>query len=160
MGCLLAYGFCYGYRWSGKAGVLQCAACFQYQFLPLESGCERVLVRSIKGCEAWDEVCYKLRPRRQIYVPNVFHPDDSGANDYFTIYSDASVKQIRYLKIYSSWGEQLFQADNIQTNQEPSGWDGSFRGQGMNPGVFVWVAEVEFIDGEVLFLKGDVTLVR
>ena len=148
------------YSWSGTGGAIQCADCFQYQFLPVESGCERVLVRTVNGCEATDEVCYKLLPRRRIYVPNVFHPDDSGENDYFTIYSDASVKQIRYLKIYSRWGEQLFQAENIQTNHEPSGWDGSFRGQPMNPSVFVWMAELEFIDGELLFLKGDVTLVR
>lgn len=148
------------YEWTGDGGEQQCATCFQYQFLPLKSGCERVLVRSVKGCEAWDDMCYTLLPRRHIYVPNVFHPDDSGENDYFTIYSDASVKQIRYLKIYSRWGEHLFQADHIPTNHEPSGWDGTYRGQPMNPGVFVWVAEVEFIDGEVIFLKGDVTLVR
>ena len=148
------------YSWSGSGGAIQCPDCFQYQFLPVESGCERVLVRSMNGCQATDEVCYTLRPRRRIYVPNVFRPDNSGENDFFTIYSDASVKQILYLKIYSRWGEQLFQADNIQTNYEPTGWDGVFRGQPMNPGVFAWVAEVEFIDGEVLFLKGDVTLVR
>jgi gliding motility-associated-like protein len=148
------------YSWSGTGGAIQCADCFQYQFVPLESGCERVLVTSVHGCQASDEVCFKLRPGRHIYVPNVFHPDDSGDNDFFTIYSDASVKQILYLNIYNRWGEQLFQANNIQTNHEPSGWDGNFRGNPMNPGVFVWVAEVEFIDGEVVFLKGDVTLVR
>ncbi len=148
------------YSWSGTGGALQCADCFQYQFVPLESGCERVLVTRVNGCQASDEVCFKLRPRRHIYVPNVFHPDESGDNDFFTIYSDVSVKQILYLRIYSRWGEQLFQANNIQTNYEPSGWDGTFRGLPMNPAVFVWVAEVEFIDGEVLLLKGDVTLVR
>ncbi len=148
------------YSWSGTGGSAQCADCYQYQFVPLESGCETVLVTSIDGCQAWDEVCFTLRPGRHIYVPNVFHPNDSGDNDFFTIFSDASVKQILYLKIFSRWGEQLFQTNNIQTNHEPSGWDGNFRGNPMNPGVFVWVAEVEFIDGQVLFLKGDVTLVR
>jgi len=90
----------------------------------------------------------------------VFHPNDSGDNDFSTIHSDASVKQILYLKVFSRWGEQLFQANNIQTNAESSGWDGTYLGQPMNPAVFVWVAELEFLDGEVVFLKGDVTLVR
>jgi len=40
------------------------------------------------------------------------------------------------------------------------GWDGKFRGEFMNPAVFVWYAEVRFNDGEVLLLKGDVTLMR
>jgi gliding motility-associated-like protein len=153
-------GLIQDYSWSGAGGSAQCANCYQYQFVPLESGCERVIVTTLDGCQASDEVCFKIRPGKHLYVPNVFHPDDSGDNDFFTIFSDASVKQILYLNIYSRWGEQLFQTKNIQTNHEPSGWDGNFRGNPMNPGVFVWVAEVEFIDGQVLFLKGDVTLVR
>ena len=148
------------YNWSGSGGSAVCADCYQYEFVPIESGCEQVIVTSVHGCQSSDEVCFKLRPGRHIYVPNVFHPDDSGDNDFFTIYSDASVKQILYLSIYNRWGEELFLTKNIPTNYEPSGWDGNFRGNPMNPGVFVWVAEVEFIDGEVLFLKGDVTLVR
>lgn len=148
------------YTWSGAGGELQCPDCFRFQFLPLESACQRVLVRTIKGCQASDEVCFTLVPRRKIYVPNVFTPDDNGENDFFTIYSDASVLHIRYLKIFSRWGEQLFIAENIRTNDEPAGWSGIYRGKPMNPGVFVWVAELEFIDGQVLILKGDVTLLR
>ena len=148
------------YTWSGDGGEQQCPDCDRLQFLPVENGCERIVVRSIKGCLAEDEMCYQLIPKRRIYVPNVFTPDDSGENDFFTIYSDASVKEIRYLKIFSRWGEQLFQTEHIPTNYEPSGWDGTFRGEPMNPGVFVWVAEVEFIDGQVVVLEGDVTLLR
>ncbi|MDX1913361.1 MAG: gliding motility-associated C-terminal domain-containing protein [Saprospiraceae bacterium] len=149
------------YNWSGVGGTAQCADCDEFRFVPLKSGCERVLVRSVSGCQAADEVCFQVIPRRRIYVPNVFHPNnEDGVNDYFTIYSDASVLRIRYLKIFDRWGEQLFQAVNIPTNEETSGWDGAFRGESANPGVFVWVAEIEFVDGEILVLHGDVTLVR
>ena len=34
------------------------------------------------------------------------------------------------------------------------------RGVALNPGVFVWFAEVEFVDGEVLLFEGGVALVR
>jgi gliding motility-associated-like protein len=148
------------YTWSGDGLEQQCPDCDQIRFLPLENGCERVLVRSIKGCFAEDEMCYRVTAKRRIYVPNVFTPNEDGENDYFTIYSDASVKEIRYLSVYSRWGEHLFQAVHFPTNVEQSGWHGDFRGQPMNPGVFVWVAEVEFIDGQVVLLKGDVTLLR
>lgn len=40
------------------------------------------------------------------------------------------------------------------------GSDGSFRGQHLSPGVFGWYAEVLLQDGQVLLLKGDVTVVR
>ncbi|MCF8239691.1 MAG: hypothetical protein K9I85_16120 [Saprospiraceae bacterium] len=38
------------------------------------------------------------------------------------------------------------------------GWDGAFRGNRLNPAVFVWVIEAELNTGEVILLKGDVTL--
>ena len=41
------------------------------------------------------------------------------------------------------------------------GWDGYIRKKkDMNPGVFVYWAELEFYDGHIEFLKGDVTLVK
>jgi gliding motility-associated-like protein len=148
------------YDWRGDAGEQTCDDCYSLQFVPLAGGCERVRVRDIHGCEAEDEICYQVRRERHIYVPNVFTPNDDGENDFFTIYSDASVKEIRYLSVYDRWGEHLFIASGIPTNNDPLGWDGIFQGHPLNPGVFVWVAEVEFIDGEVILLKGDVTLLR
>jgi hypothetical protein len=44
---------------------------------------------------------------------------------------------------------------------DPSiGWGGDYKGEPMNPGVFAWWAEVELIDGVVILMKGDVTVVR
>jgi hypothetical protein len=40
------------------------------------------------------------------------------------------------------------------------GWDGTFKGQKLNPAVFVWQAVVEFVDGREVFFKGDVMLQR
>ena len=40
------------------------------------------------------------------------------------------------------------------------GWDGRFRGQELDEGVFVWWAELEYVDGVSDILKGEVTLVK
>jgi hypothetical protein len=45
-------------------------------------------------------------------------------------------------------------------NDPDFGWDGSHRGQIMNAGVYVYFAEIEFIDGEVVLFKGEVILLR
>jgi hypothetical protein len=37
---------------------------------------------------------------------------------------------------------------------------GDFRGQGMTPGTYVWMAEVNGCDGRSVLLKGDISLVR
>ena len=42
---------------------------------------------------------------------------------------------------------------------EKMGWDGSFRGRTVQPAVFVWYAEVLLANGELVLMKGDVTVV-
>ena len=54
----------------------------------------------------------------------------------------------------------LFQAKNFQPNDPTFGWGGLFRGELMNPAVFVYWAEIEFVDGFTVLYKGDVTLVK
>ena len=54
----------------------------------------------------------------------------------------------------------MFELFNFQPNTPALGWNGTHRGQEMNSGVYVWMAEVEFIDGEVVLFKGDVALMR
>ena len=75
------------------------------------------------------------------------------------------VEKINYFRIFNRWGEVVFAVESdagldIQPNDPNFAWDGTFRGQTMNPGVFVYVAEIEFTDGEVILYQGDVTLIK
>ena len=62
--------------------------------------------------------------------------------------------------MFDRWGNALYSMEDFLPNSPTIGWDGRFKGQPMNPGVFVWVAEIEFIDGQRESYKGDVTIVR
>ncbi len=97
-----------------------------------------------------------------IWAPNAISPNiDDGINDEFLIWAQKNTVQIiRSLQIYDRWGNQVFQAKDIQPNDPKLGWDGTFRGKVMNPAVFVWWAEVVLIDGRSILLKGDVTIVQ
>ncbi len=50
--------------------------------------------------------------------------------------------------------------EEFQPNDPQFGWDGRHKGKWVNPGVYVYTAEIEFIDGVNMVFKGDVTLVR
>ena len=54
----------------------------------------------------------------------------------------------------------VFERNNFNPNEPQYGWDGTHKGQPLNPDVFVYFAEVEFIDGRVEIIKGDVTLFK
>ncbi len=141
---------------------LSCDTCLSTRIdIPLHSQLYHILVVSTAGCR--DDAPFLLRVDKQVnvYIPNIFSPNDDGDNDGFTVYADLKgVKQVKLFQIYSRWGEQLFVRENFQPNDPTLGWDGRFRGQDMNPAVFVYYAVVEFIDGQEVLFKGDVTVKR
>ncbi len=64
------------------------------------------------------------------------------------------------MTIYNRWGEQVFKNEKFQPNLPSEGWNGEFKGIKMNPGVYVYVMEVIWNNGETQKLVGDITLVR
>jgi gliding motility-associated-like protein len=147
--------------WSPMPDSSECPGCLTQTVFPLVSTSYSIQIVDNKGCRDEDKVLVVVNRRRHIYVPNVFSPDGDGANDMFSIFAKpGTVRNIRSLALYDRWGENLFTLDNFLPNDPSLGWNGTFKGQAMNPGVFVWVMEVEFIDGVVEIYKGDVTLSR
>jgi len=96
-----------------------------------------------------------------VYVPNTFSPNDDGINDVLFLSSGPnSVDRILFFRIFDRWGSLVFERKNILPNDASLGWDGKMLDKKLNPGVFAWVASVQFLDGKKNILFGDVTLVR
>ncbi|MEO1435636.1 MAG: PKD domain-containing protein, partial [Bacteroidota bacterium] len=112
------------------------------------------------GCIGTDTAVVDVRSVRPVYIPNAFSPNGDGVNDLFMIFSSGAVRQVNNFQVYDRWGELVYSAQNFFPNDPTFGWDGRLKGQLLTPGVFVFFAEVEFIDDEVFFYKGDVTLLR
>ncbi|MDO8366016.1 MAG: hypothetical protein Q7T20_04400 [Saprospiraceae bacterium] len=117
-----------------------------------------VRITDENGCIAVDRLWVSVF-NHHIYVPNIILPG-SEANTWFTVFAGDGVPEVRLLRIFDRWGEQVFERFSFLPNVPTLGWDGAFRGQPMNPGVFAWYAEVLLFDGRVVFLKGDVTVTR
>ena len=145
--------------WSQQPG-LSCYDCQLPLAGPFSTTTYTVAVTSVEDCTAMDSVTVNVLKIRDVYVPNAFSPNGDGINDFFTLFGGPAVKQIRQFKVFSRWGELVFKGENLRPNDPDSGWDGRFRGKEMPTGVFAWLAEVVFLDEEVVLLEGDVTLVR
>lgn len=128
---------------------------------PLESSYYALQVWDKNGCEIRDRLNVRVNKVLDIYVPSAFSPNGDGVNDLFTIYAkQSSVLTIKSFQIFDRFGEKVFVREDFDPNEEPMGWDGRQKDQKMNPGVFIWKAEVEFIDGSIEELYGDVTLMN
>ncbi|HZV69044.1 MAG TPA: gliding motility-associated C-terminal domain-containing protein [Saprospiraceae bacterium] len=116
---------------------------------------------ALSGCEVSDELTIRVIKHRRLYIPTVFSPNGDGFNDVFFISGDdRQIVQVKKFLIVNRWGDVMHEATDFHPNDETKGWDGNYKADKLNPGVFVYVAEVEFIDGEVVRYTGDVTLVR
>jgi gliding motility-associated-like protein len=112
------------------------------------------------GCQDSDNLTLYVKKERAVYVPNAFSPNNDGKNDIFHIFAGPQVVKIKSFLVFSRWGEAVFEFYNLPPNDPAFGWDGKHRGRPMDPAVFTWFAEIEFIDGRVEIYEGDVSLMR
>jgi len=148
------------YIWSPE--VLGCdTPCVSLDFTPNLSQVYTLTAVSSDTCLATDEVFIEVEKVRKVYIPNAFSPNFDGANDYFTPYGAIpNVQAVSRMQIFNRWGAVVYEQQNFQANQTSGGWDGTFKGKAAEAGVYIYLVEILFLDGEVKSYSGDLTLVR
>ncbi len=128
--------------------------------LPTQSTRYTLLVRDSAGCERSAPIIIKVEKDLVLEVPNVFTPGTQFNGVLHPFADTRELKEIDLMRIYSRWGELVFEQRKFPPNDPTYGWDGTHKGRPLNPGVFVWYVEATFIDGTKRFFKGDVTITR
>jgi len=115
------------------------------------------------GCTAEDLINIFVQEHRTVLVPTGFAPGNGGdgLNDQLHVHGSSSmVKEITFFQVFDRWGELLYQADHFSINDPAVGWNGTFKGEDMPAGVYVWYLEVDFVDGAHEKYRGQTTLIR
>ncbi|HMX85054.1 MAG TPA: gliding motility-associated C-terminal domain-containing protein, partial [Saprospiraceae bacterium] len=120
-----------------------------------------VRVTDISGCTGQARVLVVIADP-EIYVPNAFSPYDlNGNNDLAMVFGRPSgIKKITKFQIFNRWGESMYESSDFLPNDPNHGWNGLHRGKKLDPAVFVWWLEVEYINGKKKVYKGDINLLR
>jgi gliding motility-associated-like protein len=140
--------------------TLSCHQCFAPYAKPRQNTTYRITALNEFGCKATDSVrVLVLCNGSQLFLPNTFTPNSDGQNDNFYP-QGVGIEKLNYFRIYSRWGELLYEKTNMPINDEFAGWNGTHNGAKLNPDVYVYILEARCDTGEPLVLKGDVTLIR
>ncbi len=131
---------------------------FQH-FSPLNSIQVAVEVTDTAGCKGQDLVWVFVSRDRHIFVPNIISPQ-SSENSTALIYGGDDVAAVELFQIFDRWGSELFSRLNFQPNDPAQGWNGKAGGEDVLPGVYVWRAQVHFVDGKSEVFFGDLTVLR
>ena len=147
--------------WVGDQDIDCNPDCQNFPFFPVRSQTLIGQAVSESGCSAIDSLRVMVLNERPIYFPNSFTPNNDGLNDYFNVYSRANiVEAFPTLSIYDRWGGLVWQGHNLIPNAEHSGWSGMTKTGLAQPGVYVYLAEIQFIDGEVRIISGSLQLMN
>ena len=83
-----------------------------------------------------------------LFVPNVFSPNNDGINDLFQVRYTGN--ETYFLQVHDRWGRKVFEA-----NGSASAWDGTTNGAKMAEGTYYYVLTI----GENRY-NGNITLLR
>ncbi len=154
----------YTLEWTfdSEGSTVSCQDCTDPTVLP--AGNTNFILTAIDnfGCRFSDRVNIMVDENYPIYVPNSFSPNEDGFNDKFTAYGGIAIDFIDRLRIFDRWGNLVYQERNFPHSQDTNhGWDGNFNGRRAEVGVYTYIFDVQFIDGNPpREISGDVTLVR
>lgn len=152
----------FGFEWFPKdSSILSCFRCSAPLATVQFQRSIRVIVTDIAGCTGEDVVTLYAKKFRPVQIPTGFTPNGDGANDILGILTreDISLDVLTY-RIFDRWGERVYENNEIEPNQPSQGWDGNYRSAPAQPGVYLWVLEVEYEDGLTEVFKGQTTLIR
>ena len=76
------------------------------------------------------------------------------------IFGGDNIKRIKSFKVFDRNGTLVYEADDFLPNDASTSWKGDFNGQRLSSALFIYWAEIEFIDGYSDIYKGDIALFR
>lgn len=148
------------YSWTPSEAV-DCDDCSSVSFLPRQNMTVVLYAVSDIGCKATDSLDISVLVEKRVFIPSAFSPNNDGINDFFSINAQVpNVSLIRKFLVFDRWGNLLFENKDFEPGNETDGWNGEFRGKPLEVGLYVFFAEIEFLNGDVDIFEGDITLLR
>jgi len=128
------------YNWRPNT-YLSCDNCANPTAKPPETTTLTLTVTTSMGCETIFENEIKVLEKTPIYVPNVFNPALNDENSQLTVFLGPTIQKVKRFQVFNRWGQLIYstQADLINQN---IAWDGQYRGNIAESGVYIYVIEV------------------
>ncbi len=115
----------------------------------------QLIIHNSYGCYDTATRYVKVVNNCYIAVPSAFTPNGDGLNDYLYPLNAYKAKDLTF-SVYNRFGQRLF-----YTNDWLNKWDGTFKGQGADPGTYVWILTYTHTDtNRRIEQKGTTILIR
>ncbi len=145
------------YQWFPQDG-LSCTDCPNPRVEPIVKTNYHLKVTNEYNCVDSASTQIILDKSKLAFAPNIFSRTSTSDNKQFKIFPNCVVRYIHRLAIYDRFGNLVFNTTALGPDDTLENWDGLILGKNASSGVFVWRAKAELVDGSIVYLTGDVTL--
>lgn len=139
------------YIWS-PSQFITCTDCPNPVATPPANQLYTLEVTSSDGCTSSDSMEIRVILPDSYAIPTAFSPNTDGRNDLFYILKASGVT-VKEFKVFNRWGQLVH-------NDPSQGWDGSFKGEPQEIGVYAYLFVLQLFEGNEVKESGNVTLVR
>jgi gliding motility-associated-like protein len=143
------------YTWN-NGSTLSCDDCPSPVATPTNTTTYTVSGTDANGCTGTAQVTIIVEIEcGEFFVPTVFSPNGEGpaANNRLCIYGNC-IAELKY-SVYNRWGEVVF-----STEDPEECWDGTFRGQSVQTGVYAYKVYAVLFDGTEINESGNLTILK
>ena len=145
--------------WTPSVG-LSCGDCPNPVANLTENQTYEVYVVDKNGCEDIVEIRIDIIKLIDVYLPNIFTPDEQDNDLFFPFATEQHITKVDNFYIFDRWGNRVFSNSNFLPNDPSAGWDGTILGAPAAHGVYTYVLEIFYDDGTQQVIADDVTLMR
>ena len=147
------------YSWD-PAHALDCGSCANVNGIASKTQTYTVTVTAQNGCISTDKVTIFVECNgANILLPTAFSPNNDNLNDFYYPITRGIKKVLRFT-IYNRQGQKLFEATDIEPNQQFLGWDGKLKGADQPVSTYVYELICICDLGETIAKKGSFMLLR
>jgi gliding motility-associated-like protein len=112
------------------------------------------------GCPSMDSLMIRVNLDIKVAVPNVISNNNDGNNDNLVIKVNNAIESIESYVIYDRWGNKVHEGIYAEDVDNLILWDGTYKGQPVEAGVYAYFLRFNIIDGSVYDVHGDITIIR
>ena len=113
-----------------------------------------ITVRNDLGCTSTDQALVTVIPYC-IKVKNAFTPNGDGNNDVWQVYDDYGCIKNVTVHIFNRNGNKVYESRDYRNN-----WDGRYNGKSLPDATYYAVVDFTLINGKLVTIKSDVTILR
>lgn len=141
----------YSYSWL-PAGDLNTPDSLSTIATPSATTSYTVYATGANGCVGSDIVVVQVNSTIELFIPNVFTPNNDNFNDQFDITAEGVLQM--NVSIFNRWGKEIISYDGMTSN-----WDGkTSSGVMADDGTYFYIVEATDLEGKKSYYQGSLTL--